>query len=73
MAQYVGETRTGFEWLVDAIAAGIGARGIEILPRPRHALVITFGLLACVFATPACLLLPRIQRAGTDAISGLVA
>jgi uncharacterized membrane protein YeaQ/YmgE (transglycosylase-associated protein family) len=24
-AQFVGETRTGFEWLVDAIAAGIGA------------------------------------------------
>jgi len=25
IAQLVGETRTGFEWLVDAIAAGIGA------------------------------------------------
>jgi uncharacterized membrane protein YeaQ/YmgE (transglycosylase-associated protein family) len=25
VAQVVGETRTGFEWLVDAIAAGIGA------------------------------------------------
>jgi uncharacterized membrane protein YeaQ/YmgE (transglycosylase-associated protein family) len=25
VAQFVGETRTGFEWLVDAIAAGIGA------------------------------------------------
>jgi uncharacterized membrane protein YeaQ/YmgE (transglycosylase-associated protein family) len=25
VAQIVGETRTGFEWLVDAIAAGIGA------------------------------------------------
>ncbi len=25
LAQFVGETRTGFEWLVDAIAAGIGA------------------------------------------------
>ena len=25
IAQYVGETRTGFEWLVDAIAAGVGA------------------------------------------------
>ena len=24
VAQFVGETRTGFEWLVDAIAAGIG-------------------------------------------------
>jgi hypothetical protein len=24
-AQLVGETRTGFEWLVDAIAAGVGA------------------------------------------------
>jgi uncharacterized membrane protein YeaQ/YmgE (transglycosylase-associated protein family) len=24
-AQLIGETRTGFEWLVDAIAAGIGA------------------------------------------------
>jgi len=24
-AQFVGETRTGFEWLVDAIGAGIGA------------------------------------------------
>ena len=25
VAQFVGETRTGFEWLVDAIAFGIGA------------------------------------------------
>jgi uncharacterized membrane protein YeaQ/YmgE (transglycosylase-associated protein family) len=25
VAQFVGETRTGFEWLVDAIAAGAGA------------------------------------------------
>ena len=25
VAQFVGETRTGFEWLGDAIAAGIGA------------------------------------------------
>jgi len=25
VAQFVGETRTGFEWLVDAAAAGIGA------------------------------------------------
>jgi uncharacterized membrane protein YeaQ/YmgE (transglycosylase-associated protein family) len=25
IAQFVGETRTGFEWLVDAIAFGIGA------------------------------------------------
>jgi uncharacterized membrane protein YeaQ/YmgE (transglycosylase-associated protein family) len=25
VAQLVGETRTGFEWLVDAIGAGIGA------------------------------------------------
>ena len=25
IAQLVGETRTGYEWLVDAIAAGIGA------------------------------------------------
>jgi uncharacterized membrane protein YeaQ/YmgE (transglycosylase-associated protein family) len=24
VAQFVGETRTGYEWLVDAIAAGIG-------------------------------------------------
>jgi uncharacterized membrane protein YeaQ/YmgE (transglycosylase-associated protein family) len=25
IAQFVGETRTGYEWLVDAIAFGIGA------------------------------------------------
>jgi uncharacterized membrane protein YeaQ/YmgE (transglycosylase-associated protein family) len=25
VAQFIGETRTGLEWLVDAIAAGIGA------------------------------------------------
>lgn len=25
IAQLVGETRTGYEWLIDAIAAGIGA------------------------------------------------
>ena len=25
IAQFIGETRTGFEWLVDAIAFGIGA------------------------------------------------
>jgi uncharacterized membrane protein YeaQ/YmgE (transglycosylase-associated protein family) len=25
VARFVGETRTGYEWLVDAIAAGIGA------------------------------------------------
>lgn len=25
VAQFVGETRTGFEWLVDSIAAGFGA------------------------------------------------
>src|SRR6187200_3776683 len=25
VAQFVGETRTGYEWLVDAVAAGIGA------------------------------------------------
>ena len=25
VAQFVGETRTGFEWLADAIAAGFGA------------------------------------------------
>ncbi len=25
IAQFIGETRTGFEWLVDAIAAGLGA------------------------------------------------
>jgi uncharacterized membrane protein YeaQ/YmgE (transglycosylase-associated protein family) len=25
IAQFVGKTRTGYEWLVDAIAAGIGA------------------------------------------------
>ncbi|MET1231274.1 MAG: hypothetical protein ABWY52_00315 [Candidatus Limnocylindrales bacterium] len=25
VAQFVGETRTGFEWLIDAIGAGIGA------------------------------------------------
>ena len=24
-AQFIGETRTGYEWLIDAIAAGIGA------------------------------------------------
>lgn len=25
IAQFIGETRTGFEWLVDAIAFGVGA------------------------------------------------
>ena len=25
IAQFIGETRTGYEWFVDAIAAGIGA------------------------------------------------
>jgi hypothetical protein len=25
VAQFVGETRTGYEWLVDAVGAGIGA------------------------------------------------
>lgn len=25
VAQFVGETRTGYEWLADAIAAGVGA------------------------------------------------
>jgi uncharacterized membrane protein YeaQ/YmgE (transglycosylase-associated protein family) len=25
IAQFIGEARTGFEWLVDAIAAGLGA------------------------------------------------
>lgn len=25
VAQFLGETKTGYEWLVDAIAAGIGA------------------------------------------------
>jgi uncharacterized membrane protein YeaQ/YmgE (transglycosylase-associated protein family) len=25
LAQFVGETRTGYEWLIDAIAAGFGA------------------------------------------------
>jgi len=25
VAQFIGETKTGFEWLVDAIGAGIGA------------------------------------------------
>lgn len=25
VAQFIGEARTGYEWLVDAIAAGIGA------------------------------------------------
>jgi uncharacterized membrane protein YeaQ/YmgE (transglycosylase-associated protein family) len=25
LAQFIGEARTGYEWLVDAIAAGIGA------------------------------------------------
>ena len=25
VAQFVGETRTGYEWLIDAIAAAIGA------------------------------------------------
>jgi uncharacterized membrane protein YeaQ/YmgE (transglycosylase-associated protein family) len=25
VAQFIGETRTGFEWLVDSIAAGVGA------------------------------------------------
>ncbi len=25
VAQFIGETRTGYEWLVDAIAAGLGA------------------------------------------------
>ena len=25
IAQFVGETRTGYEWLADAIAAGLGA------------------------------------------------
>lgn len=25
VAQFIGQTRTGFEWIVDAIAAGIGA------------------------------------------------
>ena len=25
LAQSIGETRTGYEWLIDAIAAGIGA------------------------------------------------
>ncbi len=25
VAQFVGETRTGFEWLIDAIAFGVGA------------------------------------------------
>ena len=25
VAQFIGETKTGFEWLVDSIAAGLGA------------------------------------------------
>lgn len=25
VAQFIGQTRTGYEWLVDAIAAGLGA------------------------------------------------
>ena len=25
LAQFIGETRTGYEWLIDAIAAGTGA------------------------------------------------
>lgn len=25
VAQFIGETRTGYEWIVDAIAAGVGA------------------------------------------------
>jgi uncharacterized membrane protein YeaQ/YmgE (transglycosylase-associated protein family) len=38
IAQVVGETRTGYEWLVDAIAAGIGALvGRFIVPGRRLA------------------------------------
>jgi hypothetical protein len=58
---------------LDTMTDGWFPDGIEILPRPRRALMITVGLVACVFAIAARLLLPRVHRAGTDAISGLVA
>jgi hypothetical protein len=58
---------------LDTTTEGWFPDGIEILPRPRYAMMITVGLVACVFAIVARLLPSRVHRAGTDAISGLVA
>jgi uncharacterized membrane protein YeaQ/YmgE (transglycosylase-associated protein family) len=70
VAQYVGETRTGYEWLVDAIAAGFGALVASEFIVGWRTFEPTWDGLALVPALIGGLVLGLVVEAATRYLTG---
>jgi uncharacterized membrane protein YeaQ/YmgE (transglycosylase-associated protein family) len=70
VAQFVGETRTGYEWLVDAIAAGIGALAASELIVAWRTIEPTWDGLALVPALIGGLVVGLVIEVATRYLTG---
>ncbi len=70
VAQFVGETRTGYEWLVDAIAAGIGALAASELIVAWRTIEPTWDGLALVPALIGGLVVGLVVEVATRYLTG---
>lgn len=70
VAQFIGETRTGYEWLVDAVAAGIGALVASEFIIGWQAFAPVFDGLALVPALVGGLVLGVVVEVATRLVTG---
>jgi uncharacterized membrane protein YeaQ/YmgE (transglycosylase-associated protein family) len=70
VAQFIGETRTGYEWLVDAVAAGIGALVASEFIIGWQAFAPVFDGLALVPALVGGLVLGVVVEVATRFVTG---
>jgi uncharacterized membrane protein YeaQ/YmgE (transglycosylase-associated protein family) len=70
LAQFVGQTRTGFEWLIDAIAFGVGALVVSEFIVELRAVEPMFEGLALVPALIGGLVLGVIVELATRFLTG---
>jgi hypothetical protein len=70
IAQFVGETRTGFEWLVDGIAVAIGALFASEVVVAWRAIEPMFDGLAIVPALAGGLILGLVVEVATRFLTG---
>jgi uncharacterized membrane protein YeaQ/YmgE (transglycosylase-associated protein family) len=70
LAQFVGETRTGYEWLVDSIGAGVGAVVASEFIIGWRSVEPVFDGLAIVPAVVGGLVLGLIVEVATRYLTG---
>ena len=70
VAQFIGETRTGYEWLVDAIAAGLGALAASEFIVGWRAIEPVFDGLALLPAVIGGLVVGLIVEVVTRTVTG---